>query len=130
MSDTATRLWPTLSFENADTMTDWLQAIGFTPLRVFRTDGDTGSIIHAELLWPEGGGVMYGTHDPDNTLDGRPGQSAIYLVTDDVPGTLTSAVDAGATVVRDVVEEDFGGQAATVRDPEGNTWTFGRYQPM
>lgn len=129
MTDSTTGLWPTLTFQDAEKMTDWLQAVGFTPLQVYRSDGDTGVIVHAELLWPGGGGIMYGTHDPDNTLDGRPGQSAIYLVTDDVAAALTRAVDAGATTVRDMVEEDWGGQAATVRDIEGNTWTFGQYQP-
>lgn len=138
MSDTMTRLWPTLSFENADRMADWLLAIGFTTHQIYRADGDTsgdaepdqpGPVTHAELVWPGGGGVMFGTHDPGNELAGRPGQASIYLVTDDVPTALRRAVDAGATVVRDVVEEPYGGQAATVRDPEGNTWTFGQYQP-
>jgi uncharacterized glyoxalase superfamily protein PhnB len=133
MSDTMTRLWPALSFENADRMTDWLLAIGFTTHQIYRTDDDKpdqlGSVTHAELVWPGGGGIMFGTHDPGNELAGRPGQASIYLVTDDVPTALRRAVDAGATVVRDVVEEPYGGQAATVRDPEGNTWTFGQYQP-
>jgi uncharacterized glyoxalase superfamily protein PhnB len=155
-TDTMTRLWPALSFENADRMTDWLLAVGFTAHQVYRSDDATsdggsgstsdgaapdraapdsdkpdqrGSITHAELVWPGGGGIMFGTHDPDNKLVTSPGQSSIYLVTDDVPAALRRAVDAGATVVRDVVEEPYGGQAATARDPEGNTWTFGQYQP-
>lgn len=122
-------LWPTLTFNDAEKMTAWLQTLGFTPLQIYRSEGDTGMITHAELLWPAGGGIMCGTHDPDNALDGRPGQAAIYLVTEDVPGALQRASDAGASILRDVVEEDFGGQAATVRDPEGNTWTIGQYQP-
>jgi uncharacterized glyoxalase superfamily protein PhnB len=133
MTDTMTRLWPTLSFANADRMTDWLVAVGFATHQVYRADGagpdEPGTITHAELVWPGGGGIMYGTHDPGNELAGRPGQASIYLVTDDVPTALQRAVDAGATVLRDVVEEPYGGQAATVNDPEGNTWTFGQYQP-
>jgi uncharacterized glyoxalase superfamily protein PhnB len=150
-TDPMTRLWPALSFQDADRMTDWLLAVGFTAHQVYRSDDaafdgapdstadraapdsdkpdQRGSITHAELVWPGGGGIMFGTHDPDNKLVTRPGHSSIYLVTDDVPGALRRAVDAGATVVRDVVEEPYGGQAATVRDSEGNTWTFGQYQP-
>lgn len=138
MTDTMTRLWPALSFADADRMTDWLVAVGFTTHQVYRSDGDRsdgagpdqlGAITHAELVWPGGGGIMYGAHDPGNELAGRPGQASIYLVTDDVPTALRRAVDAGATALRDVVEQPYGGQAATVRDPEGNTWTFGQYQP-
>ena len=124
-----TGLWPTFTFHDADKMTQWLQTIGFTPLRIIRSDGDSNAVVHAELLWPAGGGIMYGQHSPDMTLDGSPGHASTYLVTEDVADVLQSAVDSGAEMVENVVEKDYGGQSATVRDAEGNLWTFGQYQP-
>jgi uncharacterized glyoxalase superfamily protein PhnB len=38
-------------------------------------------------------------------------------------------VAAGATVERDLVDQDYGGRGGSVADPEGNHWSFGDYQP-
>ena len=40
------------------------------------------------------------------------------------------AVAAGATVLREVVDQDYGGRGGSVADPEGNHWSFGSYQPQ
>ncbi|MFR9750988.1 VOC family protein [Nocardia sp. 004] len=37
------------------------------------------------------------------------------------------ATAAGAEVVRDLRDEDYGSRGFTVRDPEGNLWSFGTY---
>jgi uncharacterized glyoxalase superfamily protein PhnB len=38
------------------------------------------------------------------------------------------AVAAGATVVRPPTDQDYGGRGCTLRDPEGNQWSFGSYR--
>ena len=38
------------------------------------------------------------------------------------------AMGAGAEVVRDLVDEDYGSRGFTVRDPEGDLWSFGTYR--
>ena len=38
------------------------------------------------------------------------------------------AVAAGATVVRKPEDQDYGGRGCTLRDPEGNQWSFGSYR--
>ncbi|MCW2766084.1 MAG: hypothetical protein JWO11_2043, partial [Nocardioides sp.] len=35
----------------------------------------------------------------------------------------------GASVVREMVDQDYGGRGGSVLDPEGNHWSFGDYQP-
>ena len=57
------------------------------------------------------------------------GGSAAYLVTDDPDGVFDSAVAAGASVVRPMQDQDYGGRGGSVADPEGNHWSFGSYQP-
>ena len=58
------------------------------------------------------------------------GRSAAYLVTDDPDGAFQRAVEAGATVEREMVDQDYGGRGGSVADPEGNHWSFGDYQPQ
>jgi uncharacterized glyoxalase superfamily protein PhnB len=36
---------------------------------------------------------------------------------------------AGATVVRELEDMDYGSREYSVRDPEGNLWSFGTYDP-
>ena len=36
---------------------------------------------------------------------------------------------AGAELVRELRDEDYGSRGYTARDPEGNLWSFGTYRP-
>lgn len=119
------RTWPCLSFHDVDRMLEWLRAVGFTEHATYRSDA--GEVEHAEWLWPSGGGIMFGADS--RGIVRNTGGSAIYLVTDDVDGTFDRAVAAGATVLRQPEDQDYGGRGASVLDPEGNHWSFGSYQP-
>lgn len=122
------RLWHTLTFRDADAMIAWLRAVGFTEHATYRDDGDPSVVAHAEWVWPGGGGIMFGSQRPDAAVD-NVGASAAYLVTDDPDAAFDRAVAAGATVLRAMVEQDYGGRGGSVADPEGNHWSFGSYQP-
>ena len=113
-------------------MLDWLQAVGFTEHATYRSEADASVVEHAEWLWPGGGGVMVGSRRDGGAVD-NVGGSSIYLVTDaddTVDAVFTRAVEAGATVEREPADQPYGGRGASVRDPEGNHWSFGSYQPQ
>ncbi|HEU5037629.1 MAG TPA: VOC family protein [Nocardioides sp.] len=122
------RLWHTMAFTDADAMIAWLSAIGFVEHATYRDENDPSVVVHAEWLWPGGGGLMFGSRRPDAAVD-NVGGSAAYLVTDDPDAVFARAVEAGATVVREMVDQDYGGRGGSVEDPEGNHWSFGSYQP-
>ena len=62
MSDAAkVKLWPSMSVADAGAMIDWLRAVGFTEHATFRDDKDPSVVVHAEWLWPGGGGIMFGS---------------------------------------------------------------------
>jgi uncharacterized glyoxalase superfamily protein PhnB len=122
------RLWHTLSFADADAAMTWLGAIGFVEHATYRDEADPGTVVHAEWLWPEGGGIMFGSRRPDTAVD-NVGGSAAYLVTADPDAVFDKAIAAGATVLREMVDQDYGGRGGSVLDPEGNHWSFGDYQP-
>lgn len=129
MTDAAQiRLWHTMSFRDADAMIAWLSAIGFVEHATFRDDADPGVVVHAEWLWPGGGGLMFGSLRPGGAVT-NVGGSAAYLVTDDPDDVFRRAVEAGATVQLEMVDQDYGGRGGSVIDPEGNHWSFGSYQP-
>lgn len=125
-----TPVWPIFSYVDARAaMTFLADAFGFAPRVVHARDDDPRIVEHAEMAWPGGGGVMVGTAGRDDSPFGRrkPGNDAVHLVCADPDALFARATAAGAEVVRDVADEDYGSRGFTVRDPEGNLWSFGTY---
>jgi uncharacterized glyoxalase superfamily protein PhnB len=123
-------VWPILSFRDAPAAVEFLeQAFGFERRGVYARDDDPTIIEHAEMRWPLGGGVMFGSAGKDDSPFGQrqPGTDCVYVVCDDPDALLARSIAAGADVVRDIADEDYGSRGFTVRDPEGNLWSFGTY---
>ena len=122
-------VWPCLNYADAHAAIRFLtDAFGF--VSTLTVEGGPGRpVAHAELRWPEGGGVMLGSAAPDgNEFERRPtGSVSVYVVTEHPDALFARATAAGATVVRGLSETDYGSREFTVRDPEGNLWSFGTY---
>jgi uncharacterized glyoxalase superfamily protein PhnB len=121
-------VWPTLSARNARALIDFLvTAFGFEEV-VAHTD-DNGVIHHAELAWPEGGGIMLGSvrDDPDNPWQLPPGTFGGYVVTSTPDAVHDRAVAAGAEIVRGPLDTGYGSREFAARDIDGNLWSFGSY---
>ncbi len=97
---------------------------------LYTREDDPNIVEHAEARWPLGGGVMFGTAGKDDGPFGRrqPGNDSVYVVCDDPDGLFARATAAGAEVVRGLKDEDYGSRGFSVRDPEGNLWSFGTYR--
>jgi uncharacterized glyoxalase superfamily protein PhnB len=52
----------------------------------------------------------------------------VYVVTDDPHAVFERALKAGAKVIREMRDEDYGSTGFSVADPEGNLWSFGTYR--
>ena len=127
---------PGLRYRDAPAAIDWLcKAFGFEPLLVVPADGDL--VAHAQLTCGNGM-IMLGSHieedewgkvvrPPDSTE--APCTSSICVVVDDADIHHDRAVAAGARVIRDLQDEDYGGRGYACRDPEGQVWYFGTYNP-
>lgn len=130
MTDTpAPTIWPALAYADAPAAIRFLvEAFGFVETLV--VPGQDGrEIAHAELRWPEGGGVMLGSASDDKEAEPRkPGRACIYVVTNAPDALFDQATAGGAEVVRGLKDEDYGSRGFTVRDPEGNSWSFGTYR--
>ena len=133
MSKTTERtatVWPTLRYRDARAAIRFLvDAFGFEEV-VSYAGSDELTVMHAELRWPLGGGVMLGStaYTEGVHADMKAGGASVYVVTDEPDALFGRATAAGAEVVQGLRDEDYGSRGFTVRDPEGNLWTFGTYR--
>jgi uncharacterized glyoxalase superfamily protein PhnB len=128
---TTTAVWPCLTYRDArGAITFLTDVFGFRETAVHAREDDPSIIEHAELRLPHGGGVMLGTAAKDESAWGRraPGNDAVYVVCDEPETLFDRAVAAGAEIVRGLRDEDYGSRGFTVRDTEGNLWSFGTYR--
>ncbi|MBV6702552.1 VOC family protein [Kitasatospora aureofaciens] len=125
----APQVWPTLRATDARALIRFLvEAFGFEEVVTY---GEGELVAHAELAWPEGGGVMLGSvreaPEGDEAWPGRPGTFSAYVVTADPDGVHDRAVAAGARITTGLTETDYGSRDFAAADPEGNRWYFGTY---
>jgi uncharacterized glyoxalase superfamily protein PhnB len=122
----APQVWPVVRPADAPSLIRFLvEALGFEETVVY-SEGDR--VVHAELSWPPGGGVMLGSAPEDDDQGAhRPGTFAAYVVTDQPDQLFERATTAGAKVLRPLHDTDYGSRDFAVKDPEGNTWSFGTY---
>lgn len=136
-SNTRSTVIPCLRYRDAPAAIQWLcEAFGFERHAV-HTNPD-GSIAHAQLTFGNGM-VMLGSvlaeetpwgrliRQPDG-LSGAETQSP-YVIVADADRVYERAKAAGAEIVIDIKDEDYGGRGFSCRDPEGHLWNFGSYDP-
>lgn len=125
-------LIPSLVYDDAPAAIDWLvNAFGFE--RNMVVPGPDNTIAHAQLTLGSAM-IMLGSAATSSlrvksprTLGGVSG--AIYVVIDKVDAHCARARAAGATIIREPTDEDYGGRDYACRDPEGHLWSFGTYAP-
>ncbi len=126
---------PTLRYRDGQAAIDWLcKAFGFRQHLVVPETG--GAIAHAQLVYGNGM-IMLGSaaNNEFHTLVKSPlesggiGSQSVYIIVADVDAHYRTAVAAGAQIVMDIKDEDYGGRAYSCRDPEGHVWNFGSYDP-
>jgi len=123
---------PALRYADPNTAIDWLtKAFGFTQEQVFHDD--RGVVQHAVLSFGTGRIMVGGARDAGWLGGERPAPLAspisLYVVVADPVAHHDRAVAEGATIVRGLEHMDYGSHEYSARDPEGNLWSFGTYQP-
>ncbi|GAA1945436.1 VOC family protein [Brevibacterium antiquum] len=124
-------VWPTFRYRDAKTAIAFLQdAFGFEVAAEYTNADDPQRVDHAELRWPEGGGVMLGSVRDDGGVMTKTGVPAgsVYIASDRVEELYHRAMAAGATEVMGLTEQDYGSKDFSVQDPEGVLWSFGTYR--
>lgn len=126
---------PTMRYKDAPKAIEWLcTAFGFKKHLV--VPGDNETIAHAQLSFGNAMIMLGSENDSEydrflktpNDLNGFNTQ-AIYIVVEDVDNHYQTATAAGAEIVLDIKDEDYGGRGYSCKDPEGYLWNFGSYNP-
>jgi uncharacterized glyoxalase superfamily protein PhnB len=128
-------VWPALRYDDAPGALRFLvDVFGFREALV--VPDDAGDITHAELRWPAGGAVMFGSTkhcaaEDDAHASMSAGTTSVYVVASEVAAVDAvhqRCVAAGARITRELEDTAYGSHTFSVRDPEGNAWTFGTYR--
>jgi uncharacterized glyoxalase superfamily protein PhnB len=127
---------PAISYEDAPAAIEWLErAFGFERHAVY--EGEDGTIEHAELRVGSGM-VMLGSEREGDAYErfpvGTPRKvgaltAGFYVIVDDPDAHCERAKAAGAEIVMELTDQDYGSRDYTARDLEGHLWTFGTYRP-
>ena len=118
---------PTLRISSRAVLDQWVDAFG---LELVFVTGEGDEVGHAELRLGDGW-VMAGTPH-DNEFDTAPGTTSTYWVLEEaaaVDALHARAVAAGAASTRAPNVPDYGGRECSLRDSDGNHWSFGTYAP-
>ncbi len=125
---------PAMRYRDPNKAVEFLcQAFGFKEKAVYR--GESGGVEHAELTLGNGMIMLGPVRDTEfSKLMKQPDEAGgetqtAYIVVKDVDAHHARAKAAGAEIVIDIKDEDYGGRDYTCRGPEGHIWTFGSYDP-
>jgi uncharacterized glyoxalase superfamily protein PhnB len=121
-------IWTVVTYTDVDAGIRFVtEVLGFEELVLVRADD--GSVVHSEYRWPEGGIVQVASWVEGNEFIRPPGEQGLYVVTQDPHAVWERCQAAGVEVMRAPEEPHYdpGGMGFSVRDAEGNTWSFGSY---
>jgi uncharacterized glyoxalase superfamily protein PhnB len=126
-NETNITIQPVLHYHDPEKALRFLtEAFGCREHAVHRTpDGD---IVYVEMALgdcPFGFGRTSPSADSPFDL----GPTAVCVALDDPDAHHARAVAAGAEIVMELTDQDYGSRDYAARDPEGNVWTFGTYRP-
>ncbi len=131
MTSEAPRLYPTFRYRDAAQMIDWLEkAFGFRLDAKFM-DGD--KVAHAQMSFGSSM-IMLGSvrDDAYGRMVGAPGDNggkSVYVAVDDCDAAFARAKAAGARILEEPNDRDYGSRDFICADPEGVVWSFGTYWP-
>ncbi len=121
-------IYPILKYEDAHAAIDFLErAFGCEQSAVH--EGTGGGVAHAELRCGDVFVMLSSTGEGDPLYNQGVGKTGVYVVVDETDALFERAKAAGAEVVMEPTDQDYGSRDFTVRDPEGNLWSFGTYAP-
>ena len=131
---------PAIRYEDAPAAILFLcDAFGFLPSAIYPDEEDAQIIHHAQLVL-DGNMIMLGSAVPGDARDRyrlRTPEEAdgvtmtLYIVVADVDAHCERARANGAAIIDEPHDNDgYPGRGYSARDPEGQVWSFGSYDPF
>jgi len=121
-------IYPILKYEDAHAAIDFLErAFGFERLDVY--EGENGAVAHAQLRFGDEVAMLSSASEGDQRFNLGVGRTTVYVVVDDPDALHDRAKAAGAEIIMELTDQDYGSRDFAAKDPEGNIWSFGTYRP-
>ena len=129
------RIIPTMRYKDAPAAIEWLcMVLGFEKHLVVPGENDT--IAHAQLILGNSM-IMLGSENDNefgklvktpSDLGGINTQTA-YIIIEEIDAHYQKVKAAGAEIILEIADQDYGGRLYSCRDSEGYIWNFGSYNP-
>ena len=119
------RVSPYLFYEDVADALVWLgEAFGFRER--MRMRGPDGHTRHAEMDVATDGVILMGCPGPEYRNPKRLGArtSTLYIQVDDVDAHCARARAAGASIIEEPANQEYGDRRYAAEDPEGHRWYF------
>lgn len=129
---------PNLRYADALRAIEFLcNAFGFERREVFLDQSNPNIVQHAQLVWCDRMVMVYSMNDTAyaraanmKTVAEAGGPTVgLYLIVENVDAHAERARVAGADIILGPDDKGYGGRGYSARDPEGNVWSFGNYDP-
>ncbi|NKX53508.1 VOC family protein [Arthrobacter mobilis] len=119
-------VWPGLQSRDARGLIRFLTGtVGFSTHALYE---EGGAVVHSELLWPEGGLVLVSSYSEASLWAREPGGAQLNVYTRDPDALYHSVSAAGAQIIQELTDTDYGARLFGLRDPDGNLWGFSTYR--
>jgi len=121
------RVTPYLLYEDASAALEFLiRAFGLTEGAVYRND--EGRVMHAEMTY-QGETIMLGEPGGDfkSARSSEWSPVLIHLYVDDVDKHYEMAKEAGAKIVREIADQEYGDRSFGAEDLEGQQWYLAQH---
>jgi uncharacterized glyoxalase superfamily protein PhnB len=116
--ETKPTIIPTIQYRDEKAAIEWLcRVFGFEKQLIVA--GPDDSIAHAQLTLANGM-VMLGAIEKEINM---------YVVVPDADAVYSRVKAAGAEILREIRDEEYGGRGFGCRDLGGHIWWFGTYDP-
>jgi uncharacterized glyoxalase superfamily protein PhnB len=133
-SDSTQVFYPAMRFHDANRALAWLRdAFGFEEAVCYRDE--SGVVVHAEIRY-RGALFFFGqqresdypVRPPDDTT---PATGSVYVAVarEDINAHYERARAAGARIIREIADTEYGSREYSAYDCEGHPWSFGTYRP-
>ena len=132
MTNAVPNIYPGFRYLDAPAAMKWLAAaFGFE--EHFVVPGPDGTIAHAQMRLGSAM-IMLGTGRDDRLGFKTPREAGcvtggLYVYVPDVDASYARAKAAGAEMIYELRDTEYGSREFACRDPEGYFWSFGTYDP-
>jgi uncharacterized glyoxalase superfamily protein PhnB len=125
---------PNLRYKDALAAIEFLcAAFGFERRAVILDPRDPTVVQHAQLVLFDRMIMVYSVDTRVTTMktaaEAGGATMSLYAIVEDVDAHAARARAAGADIYLGPDDKEYGGRGYSARDPEGNLWSFGDYDP-